>query len=256
MSARLTRRGLIGAAGLGGLALAGCDRIAASRSLEHFVGHGQDLTYRAQRLLLAGQPLAREFQPADISPVFRANGTLRPATDAYNALLADNFANWRLAVGGLVVAPMSFSLAELKAMPARSQITRHDCVEGWSAIGGWTGVQLGHVLQKVGLRPEARFIVFHCADDLGGTGDASGLYYESIDLADAFHPQTILAYAMNGQPLPIAHGAPLRLRVERQLGYKQAKYVMRVEAVDRLTGIGRGKGGFWEDRGYEWYAGI
>jgi DMSO/TMAO reductase YedYZ molybdopterin-dependent catalytic subunit len=136
------------------------------------------------------------------------------------------------------------------------QITRHDCVEGWSAIGGWTGVQLSRVLSLVGLAPNARFIVFHCADNLGNSIDDSGLYYESIDLFDAFHPQTILAWAINGQPLHVEHGAPLRLRVERQLGYKQAKYVMRIEVVDSLAKIGGGHGGFWEDRGYAWYAGI
>jgi len=250
-----SRRGLLGA-GLGGLLLSGCDRLTNSPSIESFVGRGQDLTLHAQRLLLSGQPLAREFKASQISPVFKANGTLKPATDAYTALLADNFATWRLTVDGLVAAPMSFSMAELKAMPSRTQITRHDCVEGWSAIGGWTGVPLGHVLRLTGLHPDARYIVFHCADDLAGSADGSGLYYESIDLFDAFHPQTILAYAMNGMPLPVAHGAPLRLRVERQLGYKQAKYVMRLEVTDRLDRIGGGKGGFWEDRGYEWYAGI
>jgi DMSO/TMAO reductase YedYZ molybdopterin-dependent catalytic subunit len=138
-------------------------------------------------------------------------------------------------------------------LPSRTQITRHDCVEGWSAIGQWTGVRLAGLLGAAGLLPRARYAVFHCADDMAGNG---GRYYESIDLFDAFHPQTILAYAMNGAPLTVAHGAPLRLRVERQLGYKQAKYVMRVEMVDRLDNIGGGKGGFWEDRGYEWYAGI
>ena len=137
-------------------------------------------------------------------------------------------------------------------MPARSQITRHDCVEGWSAIGKWTGVPLGALLDAVELEPSARYIVFHCADDFRGTN-----YYESIDLVDAFHPQTILAYGMNDGELPVGHGAPLRLRVERQLGYKQAKFVMRVEAVESLEAIGRGKGGYWEDNtGYEWYAGI
>jgi len=251
----VSRRGLL-TAGVGGLLLAGCDRVTSAPSLQRFIGHGQDLSFHAQRLLLAGQPLAREFKPADISPVFKPNGTVRPMTAAYQAIQADNFAAWRLMVDGLVTAPMSFSLAELKAMPSRTQITRHDCVEGWSAIGGWTGVPLAAVLGKVGLKPDARFIVFHCADDLAHSGDDSGLYYESIDLFDAFHPQTILAYAMNGAPLPVAHGAPLRLRVERQLGYKQAKYVVRIEAVDRLDGIMGGKGGFWEDRGYEWYAGI
>jgi DMSO/TMAO reductase YedYZ molybdopterin-dependent catalytic subunit len=251
----VSRRGLI-TIGVGGLLLAGCDRVTSAPVLQRFIGHGQDLSFHAQRLLLAGQPLAREFRPADISPVFKPNGTLRPMTAEYEAVLADNFAAWRLMVDGLVTTPMSFGLAELKAMASRTQITRHDCVEGWSAIGGWTGVPLATLLTKVGLKPAARFIVFHCADDLAHSQDGAGRYYESIDLFDAFHPQTILAYAMNGAPLPVAHGAPLRLRVERQLGYKQAKYVMRVEAVDRLDGIGGGKGGFWEDRGYEWYAGI
>ena len=134
----------------------------------------------------------------------------------------------------------------------RTQITRHDCVEGWSAIGQWTGIPLGLILRHVGPSSNARFIVFHCADDFDGTP-----YYESIDLVDAFHPQTILAWGMNGQPLSVAHGAPLRLRVERQLGYKQAKYVMRVEAVPTLKGLGQGGGGYWEDAAdYQWYAGI
>jgi DMSO/TMAO reductase YedYZ molybdopterin-dependent catalytic subunit len=143
-------------------------------------------------------------------------------------------------------------LAQLRGLPQRSQITRHDCVEGWSAIGGWTGPQLGPLLRHAGLLPQAKYIVFHCADDFG-----SSKYYESIDLVDAFHPQTILAHALNGQPLPIANGAPIRLRVERQLGYKHAKYVMRIQAVASLAGIGAGKGGYWEDSGdYAWYAGI
>ncbi|HEY2179954.1 MAG TPA: molybdopterin-binding protein [Caulobacteraceae bacterium] len=254
--ALISRRALITTAGAGGLVLSGCDRVTTAPAVSRFIGHGQDLSFHAQRLLLAGQPLAREFGASDISPVFKANGTLAPDTADYVALQANNFASWRLAVDGLVHRPMSFSLAELKAMPARTQITRHDCVEGWSAIGGWTGVQLGRILSTVGLTPSARFVVFHCADDLARSGDKSGLYYESIDLFDAFHPQTLLAYAMNGSPLAVAHGAPLRLRVERQLGYKQAKYVMRLEVTDRLDRIGGGKGGFWEDRGYEWYAGI
>ena len=159
-------------------------------------------------------------------------------------------------VDGLVEQPLSLSLAELRALPSRTQITRHDCVEGWSSIGKWKGARLGPLLDQAGLKPNARYIVFHCADTLEQTLDGSGQYYESIDLIDAYHPQTILAYDMNDQPLPVPHGAPLRLRVERQLGYKQAKYVMRIEAVDGFAHLGRGKGGFWEDRGYEWYAGI
>ncbi|HEY1880189.1 MAG TPA: molybdopterin-binding protein [Caulobacteraceae bacterium] len=249
-----TRRGLIGA-GLGGLLLSGCERANRSPAFQAFIGHGQDLTFHTQRWLLSGQPLAREFKSSDISPVFKVNGSRQPTSAAYKALMAKGFADWRLPVDGLVAIPMSFSLAELQALPVRTQITRHDCVEGWSAIGGWTGVPLGAVLRRVGLKPDARYIVFHCADNLGGSGDA-GLYYESIDLFDAFHPQTLLAYAMNGQILPVEHGAPLRLRVERQLGYKQAKYIMRLEVTDRLDRIGGGKGGFWEDRGYEWYAGV
>lgn len=137
-------------------------------------------------------------------------------------------------------------------MPQRAQITRHDCVEGWSAIGQWAGTRLDSLLDAAGLLRSARYVVFHCADDFGGTP-----YYESIDLVDAFHPQTILAHTMNGRTLPVAHGAPLRLRVERQLGYKHAKYVMRLEVVESLDNLGAGRGGYWEDQiGYEWYAGI
>ena len=254
--APISRRALISSATASGLILAGCDRVTSSPAINRFISHGEGLSFHAQRLLLSGQPLAREFKAIDISPVFKANGTLAPTTPEYLALQADSFANWRLTVDGLVQRPMSFSLADLKAMPARTQITRHDCVEGWSAIGGWTGVQLARILSMVGLMPNARFVVLHCADDLARTRNPAGYYYESIDLFDAFHPQTILAYAMNGTPLAVAHGAPLRLRVERQLGYKQAKYVMRLEIVDRFDHIGGGIGGFWEDRGYEWYAGI
>ncbi len=207
----------------------------------------------AQRALMFGQPLAREFSERDISPVFKANGTKNPNTPAYNALASGNFNAWRLRIDGLVERPLDLSLADLRALPARTQITRHDCVEGWSAIGKWQGAQLGPLLQTAGLKPNARFAVMHCADNYGGGPD---MYYESIDLIDGFHPQTILAYNLNGQPLDVAHGAPLRLRVERQLGYKHAKYLMRIEMVERLDSFGRGKGGYWEDRGYEWYAGI
>ena len=254
----VSRRRLIGAGSLalGGLMLSGCDRLAQAPSLLSLVRRAQGLTLSSQRLILSGQPLAREFKASDVSPTFKANGTLHPGGEAYAALLANDFADWKLSVGGLVARPLKLSLAELKALPARSQITRHDCVEGWSAIAGWTGVPLADLLHRAGLMPGARYIVFHCADDLIGSKDGSGLYYESIDLIDAFHPQTIMAHTMNGAPLQVAHGAPLRLRVERQLGYKQAKYVMAIEAVDRLDRIGGGKGGFWEDRGYEWYAGI
>ena len=141
---------------------------------------------------------------------------------------ADGYARWQLAVDGLVMRPMRFSLADLRGMNPRTQITRHDCVEGWSCIGSWTGPRLSSLLDRVCLRPEARFIVFHCADEQLRYIDGSHVYYESIDLFDAFHPQTILAYALNDEPLSVGHGAPLRLRVERQLGYKQAKFVKHI----------------------------
>ncbi len=250
----ITRRSLIGSLGVGagGLLLSGCDRIAASPKVQEVLGLGEGLTMRAQRLVTDRTALAREFSPAEMSPVFRTNGNTMPASDTYQAHLANKFADWRLHVDGLVRRPLALSLAQVRVMPARTQITRHDCVEGWSAIGKWTGLPLKLALDEAGPLPSARYIVFHCADDFGGVP-----YYESIDLIDAYHPQTILAWGMNDQMLSVGHGAPLRLRVERQLGYKQAKYVMRVEIVDRLRGIGGGKGGYWEDSSdYQWYAGI
>ncbi len=164
----------------------------------------------------------------------------------------NNFEDWDVRIDGLVTTPMSISFAAIKELPARTQITRHDCVEGWSAIGKWTGVPLGELIRRVQPLPNAKYAVFHCAD----IDDEGTSYYESIALQDCFHPQTILAYELNGRPLDIPHGAPLRLRFERQLGYKQAKYVERIELVETLGGIGGGKGGYWEDQGYEWYAGI
>jgi len=251
---RLTRRRLIGSlgAGAGGLLLSGCDRIGASHAGQALLGLGEKATFTAQRLVSDRAALAPEYGASDMSPVFRTNGNRDPGTPEYAAHVANGFADWRLVVDGLVADPLALSLAQIHGLPRRTQITRHDCVEGWSAIGQWTGLPLGMLLKQAGLRPAARYIVFHCADFFG-----SRPYYESIDLIDAFHPQTILAWAMNGQTLDVGHGAPLRLRVERQLGYKQAKYVMRVEAVASLAGIGGGKGGFWEDvSGYQWYAGI
>jgi DMSO/TMAO reductase YedYZ molybdopterin-dependent catalytic subunit len=254
----ITRRAaLTGIMGTGGLILSGCDQLSSNQTFQRMLEAAEKLNLGGHRLVLnSSSPLAREYQKSDISRVFKANGTVRPDSEEYKGLAAAQFANWKLAIGGLVDKPLSLSLDELRAMPSRTQITRHDCVEGWSAIGEWTGVPLSTLLKQAGLKPNARYIVFRCADDLIGSRDGSGLYYESIDLVDAFHPQTIMAYGMNGQTLPIEHGAPLRLRVERQLGYKMAKYVMRIEAVEDFSKIGIGKGGFWEDRGYEWYAGI
>ena len=251
MSTLMTRRGLL--TGLGFTALVGSTAglIFSPAFRDLVLGGGEALSYRAHRLI-GRNALAPEFTEADMSPIFRTNGNTMPASSEYQAHAAASFANWQLRVDGLVAAPQTFSLAAIQAIPARTQITRHDCVEGWSAIGKWTGLPLAAMLDTVMLQPAARYLVLHCADDFDGK-----TYYESIDLVDAFHPQTILAYAMNDQPLTVGHGAPLRLRVERQLGYKQAKYIMRIEAVASLADIGGGKGGFWEDEiGYEWYAGI
>jgi DMSO/TMAO reductase YedYZ molybdopterin-dependent catalytic subunit len=238
----------VGATGL----LAGCDRLNSSQAFRGVLRSAEGLTMRAQRLVSPRDALAREYGEADMSPVFRSNGTSMPGTSEYTQHLAESFANWRLEVDGLVTRPLSIPIQTLRAMPHRVQITRHDCVEGWSAIGKWHGVQLSKILDAAGLSTRAKYVVFHCADRFGDKP-----YYESIDLIDAFHPQTILAFGMNDHLLPVANGAPLRLRVERQLGYKHAKYIQRIQAVESLAGIYGGKGGYWEDNvDYEWYAGI
>ena len=239
------------AAGGSALLLAGCDKLSETPWVRAVLGGATDVTKTAQRAILPRSQLARTYPKSAISKEFRANGSTDPDNPDYKKLAANHFTDWKLEIGGLVEHPQTLSLAALRAMPAQTQITRHDCVEGWSCIGGWTGVPLGEVLGRVGLRPGARYVVFRCADSLDGAP-----YYESIDLVDAFHPQTILAYAMNGRPLTVPHGAPLRLRVERQLGYKMAKYLVGLDVVAGFGTIGAGNGGYWEDRGYEWYAGI
>ena len=266
--AQITRRTAL-ASGLtgSGLLLAGCskivqgDKLTGNAAFQRVLGYGQAWTLHTQRFLLGGGQMAREFKPSDISKTFKANGTTNPGDEAYRQAADENFANWRLRIDGMVARPLSLSVAELRQLPSRTQITRHDCVEGWSAIGQWTGVQLGLLLKAAGVAPGAKYAVFYCADNLDGEpskgGDqAPGQYYESIGLVDAFHPQTIVAYDMNGRPLDVPHGAPLRLRVERQLGYKHAKYVQRIALTDTLAGINGGHGGYCEDRGYELYAGI
>lgn len=247
------RRFIVRAGQLSGLLLlAGCDSLSRSEWFPRLLGSAEGLTRRAQRLLTPRGAMAREYTEADRSKVFPTNGNTDPDNPAYQALAENNFVDWRLEVGGLVERPASFSLADLRALPARTQITRHDCVEGWSAIAKWKGAPLGAALLQVRPLSSARYVVFHCADP-----DEEGiLYYESLAFDDAFHPQTLLAYELNDAPLPVGNGAPVRLRVERQLGYKMAKYIMRIELVAGLEGIGGGKGGYWEDQGYEWYAGI
>jgi DMSO/TMAO reductase YedYZ molybdopterin-dependent catalytic subunit len=255
---RLDRRGFLarGLAAASTAMLGGCNPLSEQPWVRRILGSAETLTRATQRAVLSPSDLAREFSEAELSTEFKANGSTDPDDADYKAHAASGFANWKLGVGGLVEQPLALSLDELRAMPSRTQITRHDCVEGWSCIGKWKGVPLSALLERAKLKPDARYIVFYCADDLGQTGTEDGKYYESIGLVDAFHAQTLLAYEMNDQTLPIPHGAPLRLRVERQLGYKMAKYVMRIEAVDSLSRIRGGRGGFWEDQGYEWYAGI
>jgi DMSO/TMAO reductase YedYZ molybdopterin-dependent catalytic subunit len=238
--------------------LGGCDRLSENDAFTGFLRKAQYLSRNAQRLLTGRQAMAQEFTEDDITADFRSNGTSLPDSRLYQALASKGFRDWALQLGGMVQVPVSLSLAQIERMPSRTQITRHDCVEGWSAIAKWTGVPLARVLDLARPLPAARFVVFHCADPMDGSDQAApgSTYYESLDLDEARHPQTILAYAVNDAPLPVQNGAPLRLRVERQLGYKHAKYLMRIELVERLDNIRGGKGGYWEDLGYEWYAGI
>ena len=241
-------------AGTGALVLGGCEKLAGTAWFQKTMDAGETLTRRAQRLVIPRKALAQEFTLADLSPEFRSNGTSEPDNPRYLAMASSGFSDYRLQVDGLVEQPASYSLAELRALPSRTQITRHDCVEGWSAIAQWKGAKLSSVLEAARPKASARYVVFHCADPMESGGRS--LYYESIDLDDAYHLQTILAYELNNKALPVANGAPIRLRVERQLGYKHAKYVMRIELVESFDKIAGGKGGYWEDQGYQWYAGI
>ncbi len=208
-------------------------------------GAGETLTYAAQKLLMSHHSLAREFNRSDISKVFPVNGEV-PENETYHRLLAHGFADWRLTVDGLVAHPLALSLAELKSFPSRNQITHQACEEGWSFIAEWSGVPLSYVLNLVGVRREAKYIVFFPFDES----------WDSLDMSDAWHPQTLLAYGMNGQELPTPHGAPVRLRVARQLGYKSVKYLSRITVTDTLKNIGKGLGSISPEIGYSWYAGI
>ena len=238
---------------LGAAFVAGCSKISDSKWFGALVDGAEGWHRGIHRTLGAGRiALAPEYALSDVSPSFRGNGSTEIDRPEYKAALAAGFPEWRLAVTGLVDTPLSLTLAEIRALPQRTQITRHDCVEGWSAIGEWTGPQLSHILAMAGVQAGAAYVVFRCADNLNGAD-----YYESCDMDDALHPQTIVAHLLGGDPLPERNGAPFRVRIERQLGYKHAKYLTGIELVASLDGIGLGKGGYWEDRsGYQWYAGI
>ncbi len=258
----LSRRHLLkaGLASAAALPLGGCEAFDFLRTrdnaMREFMIKMNSLTYKAQRLLLSRDQLAPEFTQADIQQDMRANGSTEVDTDDYLEVLDTNFTNYQLEVTGLVERPMRFTLDALRGLPSRTQITRHDCVEGWSCIAKWQGVPLNNILDQVGVKTEARYVMFHCYDAIEKGLSGEVLYYESIDLVDARHPQTILAYAMNDKPLPIENGAPLRVRVERQLGYKMAKYIKRIELISEFSTVGLGQGSYWADRGYEWFAGI
>jgi DMSO/TMAO reductase YedYZ molybdopterin-dependent catalytic subunit len=244
----LSRRNLLLSAvqGAGLLLLSGCEkafnRLQQNKQFLALLESAEGTNQRLQRFLTGKNKLAQEFTEQDISRYFKPNGNPPPITMDYAADAAKQWPAWRLEISGSLKQPM----------PSRTQITRHDCVEGWSAIAKWKGVPLTEIMQRVQPTPEAKYVVFHCMD----TDDNGAHYYESIDFRDANHPQTILAYEMNGRALPIEHGAPLRLRVEMQLGYKHAKYIRKIEFVASYANIAAGKGGYWEDQGYEWYAGI
>ena len=245
MSKISRRKLIIGGASAGGIVLAGI----AIRYSHELYRVGEDLSRVTHRLLLRNNPLAREFTARDISRNFPAIGTTMPESETYQRLLHGRFLDWRLPVGGLVDKSMSFSLADLQAMPARTQITAHSCERGWTAIAEWTGVQLSRVLELVKPQPKARWVAIHCAD---GWWDSY-----SLDQFEALHPQTLLTYGMNGRDLPVQHGAPVRLRVERQLGWKSLKYVDRIELVEDYRQLGYGKGSLVADEyGFQWYGGI
>jgi DMSO/TMAO reductase YedYZ molybdopterin-dependent catalytic subunit len=209
-------------------------------------GIGETVTYAAHRALLVKQPLAREFDRSQISANFPAINTTMPESDLYRKDMANGFREWELTIEGLVSRPGAFSLAQLRAFPSRTQITQHVCEQGWSAIAEWTGAPLSVVLEAAGIQPEAKYVFFTTIDD----------WWDSLDMADAFHPQTLLAYGMNGRDLPVPHGAPVRLRVERQLGYKNLKYVTGITVTDTTKDWGEGKGAIGAEHGYSWYAGI
>lgn len=258
----IARRRFLTSATVGatGLALTGCDAFDRLSNRDDAVRAVLEkanlLTYRVQRMLNGGHRLAQEFAESDIRQAHRANGTDTPIDEDYQALRANKFVDYRLEVSGMVATPKSFSLEDIKSMPSRTQITRHDCVEGWSSIAKWTGTPLATILDQVGVKDSARFVVFECFDTIDQTLSGPIKYYESVDLIDARHAQTILAYGMNGMDLPMENGAPLRARVERQLGYKMAKYISKITLVDDLALFGAGHGSYWSDNGYEWYAGI
>jgi DMSO/TMAO reductase YedYZ molybdopterin-dependent catalytic subunit len=245
---KLILGGLAATAGLSALGVAA--RLAQKYGLvppDHggIYGLGETLTYASQRLLTR-HSLAREFSRSQISnPPFE--NEMAPLNDAYKRLQTGGFADWRLTVDGMVDRPASFSLDQLKSYPRRSQITHLACEEGWSYIAEWIGVPLSYVLDAVGVKPQAKYVAYFSIDPD---------WWDSVDMADALHPQTFLAYGMNGGELPVGNGGPLRMRVPRHLGYKSVKFVTHLTVTDSMKGFGQGLGSAAPEGGYSWYAGI
>jgi DMSO/TMAO reductase YedYZ molybdopterin-dependent catalytic subunit len=250
MSKPISRRaGLTSVPALGGLLVSGCSRetFVPPRVRGGLIGAADVLTMTTNRLLLSGQQLAREYPRSEIADPFPTWNQTNPRNEEYQQHLSEGFRNWRLPVTGLVERPRELSLDEIKSLPARTQITAHVCEQGWSAIGEWTGTPLQRVLEAAGgVTPAARYVVIHTFDR----------WYEGYDLFEVQHPQTILAYGLNGRDLPRGNGAPLRLRVERQCGYKNLKFLRSIQVVDSVAGIGRGTGGTNSDFGFHWFAGV
>ena len=243
------RRLLSSVSGLGGLMLTGCTKetFVPPRVRGGLIGLADVLTMSTSRLLLSGQPLAREYQPTDVAENFPTRGQTNPRDEEYQRLLRGGFTDWRLPVTGLVERPVSLSLDDIKRLPSRTQITAHVCEQGWSAIAQWTGARLELVLEAAGgVKPDARYVVLDTVDG----------WYEGIDMFEVVHPQTILAYGLNGEDLPVGNGAPLRLRVERQCGYKNLKFLKTIQVVDSMAGFGKGTGGINSDWGFHWFGGV
>ena len=249
----ITRRQILigGLTTAGGLMLSGCSK-KLPPNYGNILRMADSFTYAAHQALLPGESLAREYSHKDISS-FPATGTtnpcdpnLRKPNETYAKLLKGNFADWRLSIEGLVARPGTYSLADLKRLPPRTQITKHVCEEGWSAIAEWTGVPLSRVLDAAGILPSARFVVFYSYDE----------WIDCIDMFDALHPQTLVSYSMNGDELPVSFGGPLRMRVPRQLGYKSVKFLTTITLTDNIKAFGKGLGSASPEAGYAWYAGI
>jgi DMSO/TMAO reductase YedYZ molybdopterin-dependent catalytic subunit len=245
------KRGLFVASSLAAIGLAGCANVKAALTDGRFDGV-LDAADGLDERVIGTRGSARLYAPREVDQSFRVNGLDTPSDATYDALIADGFHHYALAVTGAVERPDRFTLTELRAMPQRAQITRFDCVEGWSQIGKWSGVPLGALLALVRPKAEARYVVFRCFDrDSQGTP-----FYGSLDLQQAAHPQTVLALDLNDRPIDPDHGGPVRVRIPTQLGYKNTKWVQRIEVVASFAQIGGGHGGYWEDAGYAWYAGI